>query len=269
MATSARELLGWSEARWTAVQEAVDKALAQTAKCRQVIPMGPEMIGEKAVIVPTIGNAAPLAYNADTIATPVHIYVDVTLDDLHAENEADCLRLIAAGAAQLGMMEDQEIVQSAPAGGKTTSAPPRAARVVRNASLRRANLSTLSSVPTSAIKAAGPTPTSTELAAVIGKAVSALENVGRPGPTGLLLHTQLLAILSQPVVAGGGPMLQPVEQLIGSSEVVGTSALDGNGTAGAVCGILFRLEPPAVDLAYAAPKCLRSGEKWRADRAAR
>jgi hypothetical protein len=38
-----------------------------------------------------------------------------------------------------------------------------------------------------------------------------------------------------------------VEQLIGTSEIVGTSALDKVGK-GAVCGVLFRLEPGAMDL---------------------
>jgi hypothetical protein len=39
-----------------------------------------------------------------------------------------------------------------------------------------------------------------------------------------------------------------VEQLIGSSEIAGTSALDGSLVPGNVCGILLRLEPAAIDL---------------------
>jgi hypothetical protein len=51
---------------------------------------------------------------------------------------------------------------------------------------------------------------------------------------------------------GGAPYHQQVEQVIDSSEIAGTSALDGSNGAGRVCGILFRLEPPAVDLVQTA-----------------
>src|SRR3954467_652942 len=80
MPSSGRELVSWTEERWKAIQEAVDKALAGTAKCRQVIPRGVDRIGEKAVVVAAIGPGAPVVYGPDTIATPVHVYVDATLD---------------------------------------------------------------------------------------------------------------------------------------------------------------------------------------------
>jgi hypothetical protein len=44
------------------------------------------------------------------------------------------------------------------------------------------------------------------------------------------------------------PLIQEVEGLIGSNEIVGTSALDGTFAAGAICGVLLRLEPAAADL---------------------
>ena len=36
-----RDLVSWTDEQWPAVQEAVEKALARTAKCRQVIHPGP------------------------------------------------------------------------------------------------------------------------------------------------------------------------------------------------------------------------------------
>lgn len=71
MPTLGRELVGWTDQRWQAVQEAVEKALAGTAKCRQVVPKGPDMIGQKSVVVPSIGAAPPIAYGPDAIATPI------------------------------------------------------------------------------------------------------------------------------------------------------------------------------------------------------
>jgi hypothetical protein len=59
-----------------------------------------------------------------------------------------------------------------------------------------------------------------------------------------------MATLRQPRVPGGVPLIQEIEGLIGSSEIVGTSALDGTFAAGNVGGILFRLEPTAMDLVH-------------------
>jgi hypothetical protein len=73
MPNSGQELVPWTQEQWTAIQEAVDKALAATAKPRQVVPKGSDSNGEKAVVVPTIGVGAPISYGADTIATPVHV----------------------------------------------------------------------------------------------------------------------------------------------------------------------------------------------------
>ena len=68
----------------------------------------------------------------------------------------------------------------------------------------------------------------------------------------MLLHSRLFATLGD-LAPGGAPYLQQVEQCIDSSEIAGTSALDGsNVDRVSVCGILFRLEPPAVDLVQTA-----------------
>ena len=111
MATSARELVGWTEQRWTAVEESTRKALARTAKCRRVIPIGAEQIGTKGVVIPTI-EGSPVAYGADTVISPKWIFVDVTLDDQHADDEAAVFRLVESAAAQLGVREDKYVIQS-------------------------------------------------------------------------------------------------------------------------------------------------------------
>ena len=112
MATTAPEQLGWSDKRWQSVLEAVVSALATTAKCRRAIPKGPPMIGEKAVVVPSIVSTPSglLSYGDDRIETPVQIYSDVELEDQHSESEADLIRLIEAAAALVGSREDMEIV---------------------------------------------------------------------------------------------------------------------------------------------------------------
>ena len=114
MATSARELVGWTEQRWTAVEEAVKKALARTAKCRRVIPIGAEQIGAKSVVIPTIAAGTPIAYGPDAVASPIQIFVNATLNDQIADDEAAVLRLVESAAAQLGFEEDQEVIQGLP-----------------------------------------------------------------------------------------------------------------------------------------------------------
>jgi uncharacterized linocin/CFP29 family protein len=255
MAASARELVGWTDTRWIAVQDAVDKALARTSKCRQVVPKEADQIGAKAVVVPNIGAGYPLAYGADTIATPVHVYFDVRLDDDHVDNDEDILRLIHAGASQLGVLEDEEIIHGAPSAvvALVAAAPGRGVRAARNPALLRYRIGRAPGVAaggpgTTAIGAALPVPTGQEIITAIARAVAALETAVRPGPCGLLLNNQLLAVLRVPPVAGAAPLVQQVDQLIGSSEIAGTSTLDGPLVAGGVCGILLRLEPAAVDL---------------------
>jgi hypothetical protein len=252
MATSTQELLGWTDKLAQAVQEAVEKALAGTAKCRQAVPKGPDQIGAKAVAVPdTIAGAAGIGYGADRIVTPVQIFSLSTLDDEHAQNEADVIRLMAMAAAQLGVQEDLAIIHGL--GGP--AAPAGTGRVLVSA----LPLLAAAAVPTAAVvidpapvgaSPAGSSPTGDELYAAVAHAVANLETAGRPGHYGLLVHNNLMATLRQPRIVGGVPMIQEVEGLIGTSQIVGTSALDGRYAAGAVGGILFRLEPAAMDLVH-------------------
>jgi hypothetical protein len=204
------------------------------------------MIGQKSLVVPNVGaGAVPIAYGADTIATPIQIYVDVTLDDYHAESEADLIRLMSAAAAQLGMLEDQEIVQ-----GAGPPAPP-PGRIARHLGLARAAAATAAGAG-AAIGAAvpGAPPSGDELYRAVATAVVNLEIAGRPGPCALLLHNILMATLRQPRFAGGVPLIQELESLIGSSKIAGTSALDGTFVVGRIGAILFRLEPAAMEIVH-------------------
>jgi hypothetical protein len=247
-----REIAGWTAEFWQSVQRAVQKALAGTAKCRQVIPKGPDLIGQMSVTIPTVGAAFPVAYGPDAIVTPVQIYVDVTLDDRHAENEADIIRLMSAAAAVLGGLEDLEIVQGAPAAAPAAGPPPPFGRIPRSPGLVRAAAQAPAGAPApvSFGAAAGAAPTLDELFTAVTNAVAQLEIAGRPGQFGLLLHNTLMALLRQPRFLGGVPLLQEVEGLIGGNKVAGTNALDGTFARRQIGAILFRLEPPAMDIVY-------------------
>jgi uncharacterized linocin/CFP29 family protein len=125
MATSARELVGWTEQRWTAVEESAKKALARTAKCRQVIPIGAEQIGAKTVVVPTIktgGPNDPIKYGPETVTSPIQLFVDAALDDQIADDEAAVCRLVEFAAAQLGLEEDKVIIKGVPEPTRGTAA---------------------------------------------------------------------------------------------------------------------------------------------------
>jgi encapsulating protein for peroxidase len=287
MATSARELVGWTEQRWTAVEEAAKKALARTAKCRRVIPIGAEQIGAKTVVIPTIESGGPIAYGPETVTSPIQIFVTAALNDQIADDEAAVCRLVEFAAAQLGLLEDKEVIQSISPVPATTNRPaalPQGSGVrIRIPGLPRASLKKNKTVARqTAIRAAGVAPTANEIVAAVRTAQGKLEAAGRPGPCGLLLHSHLFATLLD-VAPGGTPYLQQVEQFIDSNEIAGTSALDGGNdgpkegkksNAGdqeskvtdqeskvtdreskvddRVCGILFRLEPPAVELVQTA-----------------
>ena len=279
MATSARDLLGWTEQRWTAVEEAARKALARTAKCRRVIPIGAEQIGAKGVVISTIGARTSIAYEPDTVASPIQIFVDATLSDQNADDEAAVIRLVESAAAQLGLVEDKEVIQgppSVPAAPVAAGAPvpaPQPGRLPRIPGLpQRARLNKIpdddrasagaqpfeisTAIPILAKrvdpKAPRVAPTAAEIVAAVRTAQGELETAGRPGPCGLLLHSRLFATLGD-LAPGGAPFLQQVEQCIDSSEIAGTSALaDGSNPDYQVCGILFRLEPPAFDLVQTA-----------------
>jgi uncharacterized linocin/CFP29 family protein len=251
MATSGRTIVGWTDQRWAAVQDAASKALARTAKCRSVVPMGPDQIGKRAIVVPNIGGGVPLAFGADIIASPVHVFVDIELDDDHVDDDADVLRLIEAGATQLGALEDEEIIQGTPPAW--AAAPLFGMRAVRLQKLQRGQIGRAAGgapgSPGATSLSGGSPPTGQEIIAAIAKAIASLETEGRPGPCGLLLQSQLLAALRVPAVAGASPLIQQVEQLIGSSKIAGTRALAPPALGPRwVGGVLLRLEPAAADI---------------------
>src|SRR5262245_56139624 len=245
MPAPGQELLGWTQTRLQAVQNALEKALLNTAKCRQVIPKGPDLIGHRVVVIPNIGGAPPIAYGPDIAATPVQIYVDFTLDDLHAETEEDIIRIISTTAAQVGTLEDVEIVQ----GGVGPVFGPGTGRVPRNVGLARlAAQAPPGGPPAVLIGAGGIMPNGAQLFTAIVNAVAALEIAGRAGQFALLLHNSLMAILRQPRVPGGVPLITEVQGLVGSNKIASTSALDGTFAPPQIGAILFRLEPPAMDI---------------------
>jgi uncharacterized linocin/CFP29 family protein len=253
MATVGRELLGWTDQRWTAVEEAARKALARTAKCRQIIPIGAEQIGAKAVVIPRFKAEGDIAYGPDIVASPIQIRIKATLNDQTADDEAAVCRLVESAAAQLGFREDQFVIQ-----GVQPGSGPEPAHVPRNPDLPPAPLlnkevrvpkggrfNTYTSI------GAKEAPTAAQIVTAVRKAKAELETAGRPGPCGLLLHSRLFAELAD-LTPSGARYIEQVERLIDSSEIAGTSALDGSNDGGRLCGILFRLEPPALDLVQTA-----------------
>ena len=247
MAFSARAHLGWSEQRATMVQDAVNRALAHTAKCRQVIPKEPDQIGNRAVVWPTV--SVPLSLGPDVVASPIHIHADFSVDDWRIDDEAAFIHLVRAGAAQLGSLEDGEIIMGAMAG-----APPAGAgRTQRNnfAPLARAQLNSIVAAPagtgSTEINAGGGPPTGAQLVNAVVAGMISLEQANRPGRCGLLLHNSLLGTLGLPAAPGAAPFIHQVEQIIGGNEITGTPALSGMFHAlGETGAILFRLDPPAV-----------------------
>jgi hypothetical protein len=82
----------------------------------------------------------------------------------------------------------------------------------------------------------------------VAAAMRRLEDDNRPGAYSLIIQNELLANLSLPPVAGAAPEKDAVTALIGGNQIVGTSALSRAANRNDVCGILFRFDPPAVDL---------------------
>jgi hypothetical protein len=252
MARSARDQLGWSEQRLAAVQEAINNTLARTAKCRGVVPKGPKKTGERGVIVSTIAPGRPLAFAADTMATPVNIRSDLQIDDLHMEDDSEVISIVKAAATVLGTIEDVEIVA-----GTDPAAPFAPDRVPRNALARaRLNLPGIGGNTRIAAVAPGGRPTGLELVMAIESGLNALDAAGRPGDYGLLLHHRLVRILATPSAPGVPPLLEQLPPLLGSDKIAGTNALDGTFAVPLVAGILFRLEPPAVDVVHTMPPTL-------------
>ena len=123
----AKDDLGWSAQRATAIQDALNRALTRTAKCRQVVPKGQNQLGQRAVLVRTIGAppapaagvaplAASLAVLPDKVSSPIHMYVNFLIDDARAADDGVLMSVVEAAAAQLGSLEDGEIIMGGTAG---------------------------------------------------------------------------------------------------------------------------------------------------------
>ena len=171
-----------------------------------------------------------MKYGEDKVISQNQIYVDVTLDDQHADDEAAVFRLVESAAALLGWLEDSYVIESI---APTTKRPPPvfpqgSGSLLRFPELRRASLKkNQTDARKTPIGAAGAAPTAAQIVEAVRKAQGELETVPRPGPCGLLLHSRLFAMLVD-LSPGGAPYLQHVEHLIDSSEIAGTSALDGS-----------------------------------------
>jgi hypothetical protein len=200
---------------------------------------------------------ASLAVLPDKVSSPIHMYVDFLIDDARAADEAVLMSLVEAAAAQLGSLEDGEIIM----GG--TAVPPGVGegRVELISGLPRAQLNNIAGASTGIPNLVGqvlivgtprPRPTGVELVEAIASGMATQQTADRPGRYGLLLHSFLLATLGLPAAPGAAPFTHVVEQLIGSSEIAGTPALSRTrihrqNETGA---ILFRLDPPAVDTVH-------------------
>jgi hypothetical protein len=226
--------------------DAIQKSLADTANCRRLFPqpLNPQPGAVvTSVTVPTMAPGPPLSYGPDQVESTVQVFIDVDVDEQqHAGDMPTVINLIAAGGTALGALEDKTILQG------TGGAKP--AGRARQAKLPVGSLHKVKGAGSTAIGAAAAhkRPTGTEITRAVSTAMAELENADRPGIYGLILQNELLATLKLAVVAGGGPEINAVEQLIGGNQIAGTSALDRTFTKGEVCGVLFRLSPQAVDL---------------------
>lgn len=258
----AKDDLGWSAQRATAIQDALNRALTRTAKCRQVVPKGQNQLGQRAVLVRTIGAPdagvpAALAVLPDKVSSPIHMYVDFLIDDARAADDGVLMSAVEAAAAQLGSLEDGEIIMGGTAGAPGVG-EGRAALI---SELPRAQLNKINGAKTEIpnlgnyqliVDAERPRPTGVELVEAIASGMATQQIEKRPGRYGLLLHSFLLATLGLPAAPGAAPFTHAVERLIGSSEITDTPALSGTLRHGRrqTGAILFRLDPPAVDTVH-------------------
>lgn len=184
----AKDDLGWSAQRATAIQDALNRALTRTAKCRQVVPKGQNQLGQRAVLVRTIGAppapaagvaplAASLAVLPDQVSSPIHMYVNFLIDDARAADDAVLMSVVEAAAAQLGSLEDGEIIMGGTAG------PPGVGegRVALISGLLRAQLNNIMGAPTEIPNLVGqnlivgaqrPRPTGDELVEAIASGMA-------------------------------------------------------------------------------------------------
>jgi hypothetical protein len=199
-------------------------------------------------------NPAFAHLGPDRIASPVHLYVDIQIDDARLD-DANVVDVVGTAAAQLGDLEDGEIIMGAQVGGPL---PAGTGQVLRNPALwqHRAQLNATVGLAFTQIPGGpaggGPRgwPTGAELLDAIDDGMLSLNGVHRPGPCGLLLYTRLHTILGSAPVPGGAPFMQQVEERIMSSEIAATLALSGQRVPGETAAVLFRLRPPAFDIVY-------------------
>jgi hypothetical protein len=199
----------------------------------------------------------------------VHVYVDIMLNDQQATHPASLQNAIGSAAAQLGVIEDEEVLQGA-VGALPAPAPPPAAapplgRFARNVNLARDGIAggpgvvaALVPLPGPIVIAAGPgvDPDGDLLNVAIINAVAQLQLRNRPGRLGLLVSHNLMATmqLARPTQPGGPPLIREVEARIGKT-IVATSALAVPPVVlpalpGIICGVLLLLDPPAADVVH-------------------
>jgi hypothetical protein len=243
--------IDWNAQSWT---DALNRSLAANARCRSIIPKGIEQIGANTVTVPVLKTGDSLEYDNDKAQSTLHIYVKIVVDDQHVSDSVAVMRLIEAGGAALGAREDHGILHG-PSGGPP---PPKHGDFAkRNPGLECGQIVSAAAVPSTPIGLGQPN--GHRVLGAISLAKTSLDVAGRPGSYGLILHHSVAAALNIPPTAGAAPVIQAVEQIIGSNQITGTSALDGK--AGEVCGVLFRLAPPAIDLVQTRKPSLREFDR--------
>jgi hypothetical protein len=193
----------------------------------------------------------------------VHVYVDIMLNDQQAAHPASIQNAIGSAAAQLGVIEDEEVLQGA-VGAPPPAAAPFLGRFARNVILARDGIAGGPGVVAALVPLPGPigigagpgvNPDGDQLNLAIINAVAALQVANRPGRLGLLVSHNLMATLqlARPAVPGGPPLIREVEGRIGN-KIVATSALlavpPGVGAAPGICGVLLRLDPAAADVVH-------------------
>jgi len=256
--------LDWRLIEPTTIQEKIAGRLAETAKSRQVVPKGPDSIGQQAVVVPTLLPGPPVQYGVERIVTPVHVYVDIMLNDQQATHPASLQNAIGSAAAQLGVIEDEEVLQGAVGALPAPAVAPPLGRFARNVNLARDGIAggpgvvaALVPLPGPIVIAAGPgvDPDGDLLNVAIINAVAQLQLRNRPGRLGLLVSHNLMATMqvARPAQPGGPPLIREVEARIGKT-IVATSALavpPGVGAPPGICGVLLVLDPAAADVVHA------------------
>lgn len=240
-----------SDIDWTGQQflDAINTSLTATAKCRGAFKALSQNLGATTVTVPSIAAGIPLAYGPDQVESAVQVYFDVNVDEQqHIGDLPTVINLISMGAAALGVLEDRAIVEGVP--GVAAGAPVIVGRGLRQRALPHGSLRPPGGAARTQISPARANVplTGADIVRAVSQAIAALENVNRPGTYSLILQNRLVSLLNLPAVAGAAPEINAISALIGGNQIVGTSALSNAANRNDVCGVLFRFDPPAVDL---------------------